>query len=263
MDRYQDPAVVDETVVTRPVTDRSRITGARSVTRPATSGTQPLVEAKTLDWTAVVASVVSGLAVALMLVILGAATGLIAGDEGTSANDAAGILGAVGAWSVVAMVLGAFVGSLLGGRLARWLDRGSLGYHALASWGLATLLTVVLASLVSIGFATATNSAANTATAADVTTNGQATDGAAGAAANAEATADANDGTPEGQTGENANSAAETTEETANVLGGAGLGLFLTMVLTLAASGAGWWIGSRKRLLDIEREPDESRVVAG
>ena len=260
MDRYQDPAVVgDDTTITRPVTERSRITGARTVARPAPGDVPPFVEARSLDWHAVVASVVSGLAVALMLVILGAATGLIAGDEGTSANDVAGILGAVGAWSVVAMIIGAFVGSLLGGRLARWLDRGSLGYHAFASWGLATLLTVVLASLVSIGFATSTNSAANTATAADATTNGQATEGAAATAA---ATAGETDGTPEGQTGENADSAAESTDEATNALGGAGLGLFLTMLLTLVASGAGWWIGSRKRLLDIEREPEDTRVVA-
>jgi hypothetical protein len=258
MDRTHEHLAADDAAVTRPVTDRSRITGARPVARPAYADSPQFVESRSLDWHAVVASVLAGLATALMLVILGAATGLIAGDEGTSADDAAGILGAIGAWSVVAMVLGAFVGSLLGGRLARWLDRGSIGYHAFASWGLATLLTVALASLVSIGFATATNSAANTATAVDTTTNGRATDGAAAAAAT---TAGETDGTPEGTTGTDADSAAETTDETTNALGGAGLGLFLTMLLTLAASAGGWWIGSRKRLLDIEREPDDSRVA--
>lgn len=259
MDRIHDHNEVrDDVAITRPVTARSRITGTRAVERPAMDGV-PIIERRSLDWAAVIASVVSGLAVTLMLVILGAATGLIAGDEGTSANDAAGILGAVGAWSVVAMVIGAFVGSVLGGRLARWLDRGSLGYHALTSWGLATLLTVVLASLVSIGFATAANSAANTTAAADSVTNGAATDGAA---ATAGTTAGETDGTPEGRTGENADSAAETADETTNALGGAGLGLFLSMILTLVASGAGWWIGSRKRLLDIEREPQETRAAA-
>ncbi len=259
MDRIDDPNLVtDDAAITRPVTARSRITGTRTVARPASSSVEPYVESRSLDWHAVVASVVAGLAVALMLVILGAATGLIAGNEGTDVGDAAGILGAIGAWSVVAMVLGAFVGSLLGGRLARWLDRGSLGYHALASWGLATLLTVALASLVSIGFATATNSAANTATAADTTTNGQATEGAAATAA---ATNGETEGTPEGQTGTNADSAAKNADDAADALGGAGLGLFFTMLLTLAASGAGWWIGSRKRLLDIEREPVDSRVA--
>lgn len=110
-----------------------------------------------------------------------------------------------------------------------------------------------------IGFATTTNSAATTAVAADTTTNGQATEGAAAAAAT---TAGETDGTPEGRTGQNADSAAETTDEATNALGGAGLGLFFTMLLTLVASGAGWWIGSRKRLLDIEREPEDTRVVA-
>jgi hypothetical protein len=34
------------------------------------------------------------------------------------------------------------------------------------------------------------------------------------------------------------------------------------MLLTLLASGAGWWIGSRKRLLDIEREPEPDVATA-
>lgn len=258
MDRTHDHTIVGDDALTRPVTSRSRITGARASSAPVASSARHVVEHRSLDWAAVIASVVTGIAVTTMLIILGVAAGLIAGDTGTDASDAAGILGAIGAWSVVAMVLGTLVGSLLGGRLARWLDRGSLAYHALTSWGVATILMIVLASLVSIGFATTTNSAANTATAADTTTDGQATDGAANTAAT---TAGETDGTPEGQTGENADSAAKNAEDAADALGGAGLGLFLSMLLTLAAAGAGWWVGSRKRLLDIEREPEDSAVV--
>jgi hypothetical protein len=258
MDRIHDHTGVDEdTTISRPVTARSRITGTRTV--PVESSARHVVEHRSIDWAAVIASVVSGIAVTAMLVLLGVAAGLISGNEGTDGGEAAGILGAVGAWSVVAMVIGAFVGSLLGGRLARWLDRGSLGYHALTSWGLATLLTIVLASIVSIAFAEASNAVANTATAAETTTDGQADDAVNGAAG---AEGQPADGTPEGQTGTDANSAEETADDTADALGGAGLGIFLSMLLTLAASGAGWWIGSRKRLLDIEREPDDSRVVA-
>lgn len=259
MDRIHDPSVVDDATVTRPVTDRSRITGTR--TAPVSSSAHTVVERRSVDWAAIIASVVSGIAVTAMLVILGVAVGLISGNEGTDAGEAAGILGAVGAWTVVAMVLGTLVGCLLGGRLARWLDRGSIGYHALTSWGLATILTMVLAGLMSIAFSEATNAAANSTTATETATDGQADDataadqGANGAAAPA-------DGTPEGQTGENANSAEETADNAADALGGAGLGIFLSMLLTLAASVAGWYIGSRKRLLDIEREPDDSRVAA-
>ena len=263
MDRIQDHGVVDDTAVTRPVTDRSRITGARTVSRPAYGGTQPLVESKSLDWHAVVASVVTGLAVTVMLVILGVATGLISGNENTdSASEIGGILGAVGAWSVVAMVIGAFVGSLLGGRLARWLDRGSIGYHALTSWGLATLLALTLATLVTIGFSEATNAAANSTTATETVTDGQADDATNPAGGAAAGTGAAAEGTPEGPTGTDATSKEEAADNTADALGGAGLGIFFSMLLTLAASAAGWWIGSRKRLLDIEREPEDSHVAA-
>ncbi len=258
MDRIHDPSVVDDATVTRPVTDRSRITGTR--TAPVSSSAHHVVERRSVDWAAIIASVVTGIAVTAMLVILGVAVGLISGNEGTDGGEAAGILGAVGAWTVVAMVLGTLVGCLLGGRLARWLDRGSIGYHALTSWGLATLLTMVLAAVMSIAFSEATNAAANSTTAAETATDGQADDAAA-ADAGANGAAAPTDGT-EGQTGENANSQEETADNAADALGGAGLGIFFSMLLTLAASIAGWYIGSRKRLLDIEREPDDSRVAA-
>lgn len=247
MDRFVHDDTQAETAVSRPVTDRSRITGVDRSGQAEPAGDPVGSRSRGIDWAAVMASVVSGLAITTMLIILGVSTGLIAGNEGTSADEAQGILGAIGAWTVVAACIGTFIGSLLGGRLARWLDRGSLGYHALTSWGLATLLSLVLLTLVSIGFATTTNSAANTTTAAETTTEG---DAAAGDPAGADPAA-----TPEGQTGENANTAAETADDAADALGGAGLAISLGMLLTLAVSVAGWWVGSRKRLLDIEREP--------
>ena len=256
MDRIQDEIAAANPPVSRPVTETSRITGTRRSVDPAMSGFPVRSEFKSIDWQAVVASVVSGLALTTMLVIFGVAAGLIGGNENTdTAGEVGGILGAVGAWTIVAMVIGAFVGSLLGGRLARWLDRGSVGYHAFTSWGLSTLLTIALAALVSIGFATAANSAANTA---------EATDAPAGQAEGTPATPaeGAADGTEQGQTGENANTAEESADDAADALGGVGLALGLSMLLTLVAAGAGWWIGSRKRLLDIEREPGETDRVA-
>jgi hypothetical protein len=260
MDRIQDQVEVEQNgSISRPVTETSRITGVRR-----TEGVEPAYgvfptrsEFKSIDWQAIVASVCCGLAITAMLTLLGIAVGLISGNENTNtAGEIGGILGAVGAWTVVAMCIGAFVGSVLGGRLARWLDRGSVGYHTLTSWGLATLLTIALASLVSIGFAAGGNAAATSAEATDAT--------AETADPNATPQPGATDGSEAGQTGtdEGSTSAAEASENAADALGGVGAAVGLSMLLTLLASGAGWWIGSRKRLLDIEREPEPDVATA-
>jgi hypothetical protein len=259
MDRIQDNVEVETNgAISRPVTETSRITGVRrtELVEPGYGGLGYRTDTGSIDWQAVFASVCCGLAITAMLTLLGVAVGLISGTENTDGSDAAGILGAVGAWTVVAMCIGAFVGSVLGGRLARWLDRGSIGYHTLTSWGLATLMTIALAALVSIGFANGTNAAANGAEATDVTTP-------ATADPNATPQPGATDGSEQGQTAKDANStsAAENADKTANALGGAGAGIAISMILTLIASGAGWWIGSRKRLLDIEREPVDTTVA--
>lgn len=250
MDRIQDEIEASENgAISRPVTSRSRITGTTRVEQvePAYGVFPSRSEFKSIDWQAVVASVVAGLGITAMLTLLGVAVGLISGNENTdTAGEIGGILGAVGAWTIVAMCIGAFVGSVLGGRLARWLDRGSIGYHTLTSWGLATLLTIAIASLVSIGFATTENAAANTAEATDATTQ------PANGTNTADPNADANTATDKGSTSKD-----EAAQNTADALGGAAGGIGLSMLLTLVASGAGWWIGSRKRLLDIEREPNE------
>lgn len=256
MDRIQDQIDASEQgTISRPVTSRSRITGTTRVEQvePAYAAFPGRFENKSVDWHAIVASVVAGLGVTAMLTLLGVAVGLISGNENTdTAGEIGGILGAVGAWTVVAMCIGAFVGSVLGGRLARWLDRGRVGYHALTSWGLATLLTIALAALVSIAFANSENAAANTAAATDAaaTTNDGTNAPQPGAT----------DGTEQGQTGTDNGSTSkdEAAQNAADALGGVAGAIGLSMLLTLAASVAGWWIGSRKRLLDIEREPNET-----
>lgn len=257
MDPYvKDGSAVDPTAV-RPVTDRSRITRRTQVVREDSDVELGVVPMQRIDWGAVVASVVTGVATTTMLIILGVATGLIAGNEDTSTGDAAGILSAIGAWAVIAAIIGAFAGSFLGGRLARWLDRGSLAYHAVTSWGVATLLSLTLLALVSIGFAASATSVAT----ADVAANaGDATsqeDGSAPASNEPDATggdaaaADKADAAGDGKADTSAEQAADNAGDT---LGGAGLALTLAMLLTMVASFAGWWIGSRKRLTDFERE---------
>lgn len=259
-----DENAVDGTV-TRPVTERSRITGVEASPRAA-SHLPPVRDARVVDWPAVVASVVAGLAITATLLILGISTGLIAGDEGTSAEGAAGILGGIGAWAVVCMIVGSFVGSVLGGRLARWMDRGSIAYHTLTSWGLATLLSILLVTMVVIGFASTATSAATSAVAADQVTDGTATNGAAnaGAAGTASNEPDAagGDSAAADRDASGANSGDNAANDAADALGGAGVALTLGMLLTLAASFAGWWVGSRKKLTDFEREDAEEPVVA-
>ncbi|MCW2923078.1 MAG: hypothetical protein JWM98_482 [Thermoleophilia bacterium] len=245
-----------------PVTTPNRITGT-TVHRQETRGVSRLDQGASIDWGAILASALVGLALTTMLVILGVSTGLIAGDKDTSSNDAMGILGSIGAWTVIAAIIGAFVGSVLGGRLARWLDRGKLAYHVAVSWAVGTLASLLLLAVIVIAFASSTTSAAATDVAAGTgANNGQAAAGSTGGAQGTTAGGGQGQGT-DGATDPNPgddNTAGKTTdkssnaENTADALGGAGLALTLGMLLTLAASAAGWWIGSRKRLTDFERE---------
>ncbi|MCW2962634.1 MAG: PhnA-like protein [Thermoleophilia bacterium] len=234
-----------ETMPINHVTRESRITGTP---RRSLEPTPQSTYAPVLHWGPVLGSVLVGVAITAMLVILGVATGLIAANEGTSGDEAGGILGALGAWTVIAMLIGSFVGSFVGGRMTRWMDRLSIGGHTLISWGLATLLTIALASLVSIAFASTTTSVAATTTAAEVTsdanTPADAAAAAGGQAADGEQAADT--------AGES--TAAETANETGDALGGAGWALAVGMLLALVASAFGWFLGARRKLTDIERE---------
>ena len=234
------------------VTRESRITGTarrRDVVMDPVDGFAP-----SLHWGPVLGSVAVGVAFSTMLMIMGVATGLIAGDKNSSAGDVGGILGAVGAWMVLSVLIGSFVGSFVGGRMTRWMDRLSVAGHTLVSWGIATLLTIALASLVTIGFASSTTSVAATAAAADA----QNVPGAAGERANTGATpqtADTNGKTNDTTT------ANEAANNAGDALGGAGWGLAVGMLLSLVASGLGWFIGARRRLTDIERENTEPIVA--
>lgn len=233
------------------VTHTSRITVTRR--RAAVLDSAETTLMRGIDWGAVMSSVVSGMALTATLVILGVATGLIAGDENTSGEEAAGILGAIEAWTIVAMIVGSFAGAFVGGRLTRWLDRAGIAGHALTAWGVTTLLGIALASLVSIGFATTTTSAAATAAAAEQAT-GQPADPAAAPAEGDQAATGAQ------ARGGDAADAEERADEAADALGGAGVALAVGMLLSLLAAFGGWWLGSRKPLTSLEREDDTATV---
>jgi hypothetical protein len=208
-------------------TDPSRITGVRSSTASRFDGPVFMRGIGGLDWGAIIGSVCAGLGVTMMLSVLGVATGLIASDPNVDAGEATGILGAVGAWLVIALCVGSFIGSFIGGRFAQWLGRGSVVYHALTSWGIAIILTSALAALLTIGFS-------NSFVAAD----------AAAQAGTSKAAANTN------------NTAATATDN----IGGVGWGIGIGMLLTLGTAVGGWWLGSRKPLMDVE--VDDADTVA-
>jgi hypothetical protein len=138
--------------VTRPTTATSRITGVQrsSVEDQAYAS---FVVSRLLDVGAICASVVTGVALTVMLLVLGIASGLIADEANTTVTDVQRFFDIFNAWFVIAAIAGTFLGCFLGGRLTRGLDRGSIAYHALTSWGLATLGSIALFSLATIAFA--------------------------------------------------------------------------------------------------------------
>ena len=224
---------------------QSRITG---VPRERFSGSDRGSAIRDLDWSAVFASVVIGLGLTVMLTVLGVATGLIASDRHSSAGDIGGIVGSIGAWAVIAAILATFIGSFAGGRFSRGLNRGSIGYHAATAWGVATLLTLVLVTFLTMGFVSSASTVAATAAATNkATTTPAATTPAATTA-------------PVPNTSTTA--AKDTAASTADALGGAGVALTIGMLLTLVASVAGWYVGSRKPLTSLEREDDATPMTA-
>lgn len=239
------------------VTRRSRITGTSRSAAAAPEATYAEV-ASFVQWGAVIGSVLLGLALTATLIIIGVATGLIAGDETTSSDEAAGILSALGAWFVIAIAVGSFVGSFVGGRMTRWMDRLSIGVHSLVGWGLATLLGITIAALVSIGFSSTAASVSSVGTVADAT-NGTQTD-----AANNEGNASANGAAANAGSGEaaaNRDANAKEANETGDTLGGMGWALAVGMILSLVVSALGWFLGSRRQLTSIEREVDDRTAV--
>lgn len=98
-----------------------------------------------VDWQAMFAAVFAGMGLTLLLVLVGSAAGLLAVDDAPPRLSSI-----VGAWAGVSAVLGTLAGSFVGGRFARWLNRGSVLYHAASSWGLSSVLSIVVSALVAL-----------------------------------------------------------------------------------------------------------------
>jgi hypothetical protein len=97
-----------------------------------------------LRWGAILAGVVVGIALQLVLTLLGVATGLSTIDVGAtdaSANATAPLL-----WAGISMLIAAFVGGYVAAR-SSGLKRKSDGIlHGATAWGVTTLLFVLLAA---------------------------------------------------------------------------------------------------------------------
>ncbi len=185
-----------------------------------------------VDWGAILLAVVVGLGVTLLLVAMGIAVGALVAD------DAGGrvITAAVGGWTVLSALLGTLVGTFVGGRFARSRLPGSAVYHGLGAWALTTVVTVWLGVTGVVGLL----GSALRAVSAQVE--------AAGAP---DATAPVQlPGVPE------------------NAVGWGGWALFLGLLLTLAVSIVGWWIGARSQPTRLEAPSEmpatgERMAVAG
>ena len=161
-----------------------------------------------LDWGAIIASVVAGFGLTLLLTTFGAAAGIEAADDDGNAGR---IAAAVGTWTVLSAILGTLAGTFIGGRFSRWQSPGSSVYHAITSWGLATLLGALLGAIGALGVLGA-------------------------ALRRADATG------------------AGAAQGAGDEISWGGWALWFGLLLTLAAAIAGWWLGARTRVTDVERD---------
>jgi hypothetical protein len=105
-----------------------------------------------MRWGAVSAGLAVGLAVHLLLMILGAAAGFSAlggvdaGDAGLMSSDAGPMSVAAGTWNIIAILGAAFCGGYVAARTSG-LSRAADGVlYGLVAWGVTTLLFAALAS---------------------------------------------------------------------------------------------------------------------
>src|SRR5688500_2793518 len=94
-----------------------------------------------VSWGAVFAGRVIGMALQIVLTLLGVAIGLGAADD--SARGAS--IGA-GIWALVAALISAWIGGRVAGAAARSRQRGDGAFHGILAWALSTLIAIWLLS---------------------------------------------------------------------------------------------------------------------
>ena len=122
----------------------------------------------TIRWGAILGGVVVGLAVHLMLTLLGVAAGLSAVNIGQGAGALENAPIWAGAWNGLSMLVAAFIGGYVAARMSGLMRTSDGVLHGFVAWAVSTLLFVWLAST-AIGslfgsvFGTITRGAAQTA----------------------------------------------------------------------------------------------------
>ncbi|MCW2924785.1 MAG: hypothetical protein JWM98_2189 [Thermoleophilia bacterium] len=104
----------------------------------------PGATSSTINWNAIVLAVLIGMGITFLLVTVGAAAGAMVEDGDVAKGDEGKIAAALGSWTVIAALGGAFVGSYIGGRYTRWVSIGSAMYHAMGAWALSLVLSIWL-----------------------------------------------------------------------------------------------------------------------
>ncbi len=92
-----------------------------------------------IRWSAVLAGTVAGIATYLLLTLFGIASGLTAVDP-TAAEPVGAVPIWTGVWSVISMLIAAFVGGWAAGRMSGLRRRGDGMLHGFVAWGLTVLL---------------------------------------------------------------------------------------------------------------------------
>jgi hypothetical protein len=96
----------------------------------------------TLRWSAIVAGVAVALGTWLVLQLLGTAIGLLLLEPG-DLDHVYDVGMGTSAWSLLAPIVAMFLGALLAGRVAGYLDRRVAGVHGLLVWAIGSVLGVL------------------------------------------------------------------------------------------------------------------------
>lgn len=98
-----------------------------------------------ISWSAIFAGLAVGLAVQMLLTLLGVAAGLSAVDP-QSSEPVGRVPAAAGVWTGVSMLISAFMGGFVAARMSGLFFRSDGVFHGFVTWGVTTLAFVYLAT---------------------------------------------------------------------------------------------------------------------
>lgn len=98
-----------------------------------------------ISWGSILAGVFVGLAVYMLLALLGVAAGLSAVDP-QAADPAGSVPVATGIWTGISLLISAFIGGYVAARMSGLSRLGDGLFHGFVSWGVTTVLFAYLAT---------------------------------------------------------------------------------------------------------------------